>query len=242
MNIHGRNPVIEALKAGKEISKIYFRYGTHGQVLKQIEHLARKAGVPTVTLPKQKFDRLEGGNDPAAQGVVALIEDVRIYELDDLLEIEKEQDPPFFVALDSITDPHNVGAIIRSAECAGAHGIILPKHDTPPLTDVVMKASAGAATHIPIAKVTNLRTALEKMKTAGIWIAGLAGEGEVDLFTLDGFKPLCIVVGSEGRGIRPTNLKACDELVRIPMWGRIESLNASVAAAVAMYEVRRKRV
>jgi len=241
MYIHGRKPVIEALRAGKEISKIYFRYGVHGEILGQIEHLARKAGIATTTLSKQKFDKL-GGNPNTNQGVVAFVEDVKPISLDELLTIEREQDPPFFIALDSITDPHNVGAIIRSAECAGAHGIILPTRDSAQITDTVVKTSAGAVSHIPIAKVDNLRQSLDKLKEHKIWIAGLDGDGDTDLFQFDAFIPLCIVVGSEGKGIRPSIMSACDFRVRIPLWGQIESLNASVAAAMMLYEVRRKRI
>ncbi len=243
MNIYGRQPVIEAIKAGKSISKIYFRFGAHGGIVGEIEHLARKARIPTGTLAKHKFDKLSGGGDPSAiQGVIALVEDILPATLDDFLAMKREQDPPFFIALDSITDPHNVGAIIRTAECAGAHGVIIPERDSAPITDVVVKSSAGAVSHIPIAKVGNLGQALIKMKDAGIGIAGLDGDGDTDLFTFDGFTPLCIVIGSEGKGIRPSILNHCDFRIRIPMWGQIASLNASVAAALMLYEVRRGRV
>jgi 23S rRNA (guanosine2251-2'-O)-methyltransferase len=241
MNIHGRKPIIEALKAGKEISKIYFRFGVEGEVLDKIRYLARKAAVPTVTLSKQKFDKL--GNKPATtQGVIAFIEDIKPITLEELMQIQREQDPPFFIALDSITDPHNVGAIIRSAECAGAHGIILPTHDSAQITDTVVKTSAGAVSHMPIAKVENLAQALQKLKENNILIAGLDDDGDTDLFAFEAYIPVCIVVGSEGKGIRPSVLDACDIRIRIPMWGQIGSLNASVAAAVMLYEVRRKRV
>ncbi len=241
MQIHGRQPVIEALKSGKTISKIYFRFGIHGGAVSEIEYLARKAKVVTVVLPKQKFDKL-GGDPSTTQGIIALIEDIEPLTLDELLSITREQDPPFFIALDSITDPHNVGAIIRSAECAGAHGVIIPVRDSAMISDTVVKASAGAVSHIPIAKVDNLRQALDELKRNNIWIAGLAGEGDTDMFQFDGYIPLCIVVGSEGKGIRPSILSACDFKVRIPMWGEIGSLNASVAAALMLYEVRRKRL
>ncbi len=240
MYIHGRIPILEAIRAGKNIAKIFFRYGVHGESLREIRVLARKHRIPMVELPKQKFDRL--GDTENAQGIVALVEDVETLELSDLLTFHKEQDAAFFIALDSITDPHNVGAIIRTAECAGVHGVILPVRESSPLTETVIKASAGAVSHQRIAKVGNLHHALEEMKSHNIWIAGLDEDGDTDLFQLDGTMPLCLVIGSEGKGMRPLIRKSCDMLVRIPLWGRIESLNASVAAALAMYEVRRKRI
>jgi 23S rRNA (guanosine2251-2'-O)-methyltransferase len=240
MYIFGRNPVLEALKAEQEITKIFIRFGTHGDTVRDIMRRAKTAHIPVSQLDRQKFDRLGAGQ--AAQGVAALVEDVATVDLADLLAISREQDPPFFVALDSITDPHNVGAIIRSAECTGAHGVILPKHDSASITDVVVKASAGAVSHIPVARVGNLHQALEELKRNGIWVAGLAGEGDTDLLQFDGFRPLCLVIGSEGKGLRPVIRSACDILIRIPMWGHIDSLNASVAAALAMYEVRRRRL
>jgi len=240
MYIYGRNPILEIVKSGKAVAKIFIRYGTHGEAVSEVKRLARKFNIPFVELDKKKFDRLSDVSN--AQGIVALVEEVNTLELPDLLAIKREQDPPFFLALDSITDPHNVGAIIRSAECAGVHGIIIPKHDSAQLTDTVMKTSAGAATHQPIARVGNLHQTLVDVKAAGIWIAGLAGDGDIDLFVLDGQLPLCLVIGSEGKGMRPLIRKTCDMMVRIPMWGRIDSLNASVAAALVMYEVRRKRL
>ena len=240
MYIFGRNPVIEALKADKDITKIYIRYGTHGEAMRDIQRLARERRILVTQLDKMKFDRLGGGM--ASQGVAALVEDVTTLDLGDLLALKREQDPPFFIALDSITDPHNVGAIIRSAECAGAHGIILPKHDSAAITDVVVKSSAGAISHIPIARVGNLHQALEELKKNNIWVAGLAGEGDTDLLQFDGYRPICLVVGSEGKGLRPVIRSACDILIRIPLWGRIDSLNASVAAALALYEIRRRRI
>jgi 23S rRNA (guanosine2251-2'-O)-methyltransferase len=240
MHIIGRNPVIEALRAGTKISKIYFRFGAHGEGLIEIRKLAKAAGIQVAESPKQKFDRIRGSQ--SAQGVAALVEDVETVEFEDLIAIRREQDPPFFIALDSMQDPHNVGAIIRSAVCAGAHGVVLSVHDSSMLTDAVVKASAGAVAHIPIAKVGNLHQALETMKQRNIWIVGLAGDGETDLLQFDADLPLCVVIGGEAGGMRALTRKTCDRTVRIPMWGPIDSLNASVASALMMYEVRRKRL
>lgn len=240
MYIHGRNPIIEAFRSGTTIAKVFIRFGTQGHVVEEIKRYAREHGVPVTQLDKQKFDRL--GAPKEAQGIVALIEDITPLSLEELLAIRHEQDPPFFLAVDNVTDPRNLGAILRSAECAGVHGVILPQRDSSPITDVVVKTSAGATAHIPIARVGNLHQALLQLKDADIWVAGLDAGGDDDLISFDGYRPVCLVVGSEGKGLRPLIRKACDILLRIPMWGQVDSLNASVAAALALYEVRRKRL
>lgn len=240
MYIHGRNPIIEAFRAGTTVAKIFIRFGTQGHVVEEIKRYAREYDVPVTQLDKQKFDRL--GAPKEAQGIVALIEEITPLSLEELLALHHEQDPPFFLAVDNVTDPRNLGAILRTAECAGVHGIILPQRDSSPITDVVMKTSAGATAHLPIARVGNLHQALLQIKEADIWVAGLDAEGDDDLLAFDGYRPICLVVGSEGKGLRPLIRKACDILLRIPMWGQVSSLNASVAAAIALYEVRRKRL
>lgn len=240
MYIHGRNPIIEAFRAGTTVAKIFIRFGTQGHVVEEIKRYAREHGVPVTQLDKQKFDRL--GAPKEAQGIVALIEEISLLSLEELLGMRREQDPPFFLAVDNVTDPRNLGAILRTAECAGVHGIILPQRDSSPITDVVMKTSAGATAHLPIARVANLHQALLELKETDIWVAGLDAEGDTDLLAFDGYRPICLVVGSEGKGLRPLIRKSCDLLLRIPMWGQVGSLNASVAAALALYEVRRKRM
>ncbi len=240
MHIIGRKPVLEALRAGKNISKIYLLFGAHGDPLPQIRREARERKVPVIELPKKKFDRYaELGT---TQGIVALVEDVRTWELEDLLAAVPPGEKPFFVALDAIQDPHNAGAIIRTAECAGAHGVILPRHDSAPLTETVVKAAAGATAHIRIARVGNLAQALAALKERDIWIAGMDDEGKSDLFRFDGDIPLCLVIGNEAQGMRPIIKKLCDTILRIPMRGKVSSLNASVAAGLAMYEVVRRRI
>jgi 23S rRNA (guanosine2251-2'-O)-methyltransferase len=240
MYIHGRNPIIEAFRSGTTVAKIFIRFGTQGHVVEEIKRYAREHGVPVTQLDKQKFDRL--GAPREAQGIVALIEEITPLTLEELLALRHEQDPPFFLAVDNVTDPRNLGAILRTAECAGVHGVILPQRDSSPITDVVMKTSAGATAHLPIARVGNLHQALLRIKEADIWVAGLDADGNDDLIAFDGYRPICLVVGSEGKGLRPLIRKACDILLRIPMWGQVDSLNASVAAALALYEVRRKRL
>jgi 23S rRNA (guanosine2251-2'-O)-methyltransferase len=196
--------------------------------------------VPIVELPREKFARIctQGSLD---QGVAALIEDVAIIELEDLLASLPSDRPAFLVALDSISDPHNMGAIIRTAECSGAHGVIVGRDGAAMITDTVVKASAGAVAHIPIARVQNLHKALVEIREHNIWVLGLESNDGVDMYKSDLTVPICVVVGSEGKGMRPVVRKTCDILVRIPMHGRISSLNASVAAAVVMYEVVRQR-
>lgn len=240
MYIHGRNPIIEAFRSGATVAKIFIRFGTQGHVVEEIKRYAREHGVAVTQLDKQKFDRL--GAPKEAQGIVALIEDITPLSLEELLAMRREQDPPFYLAVDNVTDPRNLGAILRSAECAGVHGIILPQRDSSPITDVVVKTSAGATAHLPIARVGNLHQALLQLKDADVWVAGLDADGDTDLLAFDGFRPLCLVVGSEGKGLRPLIRKSCDILLRIPMWGHVGSLNASVAAALALYEVRRRRL
>jgi 23S rRNA (guanosine2251-2'-O)-methyltransferase len=240
MYIYGRNPVIEAFRSGATIAKIFLRYGVQGNAVEEVRRYAREHGVQVLELPRQKFDRL--GNTTDSQGIVALIEEALLITLDELLTGTREQDPPFYLAIDGITDPRNLGAILRSAECAGVHGVILPQRESSPITDTVVKTSAGAVAHIAIARVGNLHQTLLRLGDEGIWRIGLDADGGTDLLQLDGFRPVCLVVGSEGRGLRRLTKESCDSLVRIPMWGHIDSLNASVAAALAMYEIRRKRI
>ncbi|MFA6233610.1 MAG: 23S rRNA (guanosine(2251)-2'-O)-methyltransferase RlmB [Bacteroidota bacterium] len=240
MYIHGRNPIIEAFRSGTTVAKIFIRFGTQGHVVEEIKRYAREHGVLVTQLDKQKFDRL--GAPQEAQGIVALIEEITQMTLQELLAQRREQDPPFYLAVDNVTDPRNLGAILRSAECAGVHGIILPHRDSSPITDVVVKTSAGATAHLPIARVDNLHQALMQLKEEDIWVAGLDAEGDTDMLGFDGYRPICLVVGSEGKGLRPLIRKSCDILIRIPMWGNVASLNASVAAALALYEVRRTRI
>lgn len=241
MFIIGRKPVLEAIRSGARIAKIYCRFGVHGDSIAAVVHAARGKKIPVVELPKQKFDRL-GFSGEVSQGVAALVEEIAEIAWQDLLLPRADQDPPFLVACDELTDPHNLGAILRSAECSGAHGVLLPKRGSAMITDTVVKSSAGATAHVPIARTDNLGRTLDEVKETGVWLVGLDERGDQDLFHFDGTLPLCLVVGSEGSGLRPVIRKRCDIMIRIPMWGQVASLNASVAAALAMYEVRRKRV
>lgn len=239
MLILGRRPVLEALKSDQLVSKIYIQFGSHGDIIGHIKQLARRSKIPIVELSKEKFERL--GNLSHAQGVAALIEDISSVDVEDILQSIPKGERAFILALDSIADPHNLGALLRSAECMGVHGVIIPKHTSAPITDAVIKASVGATVHLKIARVSNLAHTLEELKNKNIWIAGLDDKGPTNLFEFDTDIDLCIVVGNEGTGMRKLVKNLCDFIVRIPIEGKISSLNVSVAGALVMYEVRRKR-
>jgi 23S rRNA (guanosine2251-2'-O)-methyltransferase len=238
--IEGRNAVIEALRAGRTIDKIFIQKGETDKTLGHIASKARDAGVVVVDADRRKLDAMSRTH--AHQGVVALTA-VRAYcTVADLLAIAGERnEPPFIVACDELSDPHNLGAVIRTAEAAGVHGIIIPKRRSAGLTAVVGKTSAGAAEHMAVARVANLSAALRELKEAGVWIFGAAAEGASPLWRTDLTGPACIVIGSEGSGISRLIRENCDFLVRIPMKGQISSLNASAAAAVLIYEALRQR-
>ena len=238
--IEGRNAVIEALRAGRAIDKIYIAKGEVDQTLGHIASKARAQGVVVVETDRRKLDAMSQTH--AHQGVVALCAVKEYCTVEDLLQRAAEKgEAPFLVMCDEISDPHNLGAIIRTAECVGAHGVIIPKRRSAGLTAVVDKASAGAAEHLPIARVANLSAAIETLKKAGVWVYGAAAEGESPLWKTDLTGSVCIVIGSEGDGISRLVREHCDVLVSIPMKGEISSLNASAAAAVLMYEALRQR-
>lgn len=238
--ITGRRPVIEALRAGTPLSAVHLRAGVHGPAVEEIRTLAAGRGVPVRTMPAEAFTAL--APDPAAQGVAARAADPQSVTLPGLLErVAASGRPGFLLALDEIEDPHNLGALIRTAECAGAHGVLIPRHRTAPLSGAAAKASAGAVEHLPVVTVTNLVHALEELKEAGYWVVGLDAAAERLYSTVDAGGPLVLVVGSEGKGMRRLVREHCDYLVRIPLRGRIGSLNASVAGALMLYEVVRRR-
>lgn len=235
--IIGRNPVIEALKSGREIEKIYVCRGAEGSIRK-ITAMAREKGVPVYREEKHIVDKIAPG---ANQGVAAIVSEHKYCEIEDIIELAKERgEAPFVLLLDGIEDPHNLGAIIRSAEAAGVHGVIIPKRRAAGIGEAVVKASAGATEYMLCAKISNIAQAIDKLKGMGLWIgAGDAGGGlyrDVDLKGAIG-----IVIGGEGTGIGKLVKEKCDFLLSIPMMGRISSLNASNAATVIMYEVRRQR-
>lgn len=239
--IWGVNPVLESLKAEPEKIEeiIIVRQELRGKVYQILER-AQKAGV-RVKLKETLPSHLLPPN-ACAQGVLAKMKAFTFAPLESLFQRAQErQEKPLFLAVDEITDPQNLGNLIRSAEAAGAHGVILPKHRTSSLTGTVVKASAGAIAHLPLCQVTNLGRTLETLKDRGLWITGLAGEAESSIYQLDLSLPLVWVVGSEGKGLRRGIRKKCDFLASIPMRGKIDSLNAAVAGAIALFETVRQR-
>ena len=238
--IEGRNAVIEALRAGRSIDKIYIAKGDVDQTLGHIASKARSAGVVVVEADRRKLDAMSQTH--AHQGVIALCAVKEYCTVADILAIAQARgEPPFVIVCDEISDPHNLGAIIRSAECAGAHGVIIPKRRSAGLTAVVDKTSAGAVEHVAIARVPNLSAAIGELKKSGLWVYGAAAEGASPMWQADLTGPVCLVIGSEGDGIGRLVRENCDFLVSIPLKGQISSLNASAAAAVLMYEVLRQR-
>lgn len=238
--IEGRNAVIEALRAGRTIDKIYIAKGDVDQTLGHIASKARSAGIVVVEADRRKLDAMSQTH--AHQGVIALCAVKEYCTVADILAVaEARGEPPFIIVCDEISDPHNLGAIIRSAECAGAHGVIIPKRRSAGLTAIVDKTSAGAAEHVAIARVPNLSAAISELKKSGLWVYGAAAEGASPMWQTDLTGPVCLVIGSEGDGIGRLVRENCDFLVSIPLKGQISSLNASAAAAVLMYEVLRQR-
>lgn len=237
--IIGKNPVIEALKANRDINKILIAEGSqHGQMQK-ITQLAKEGNVIVQLVPKKKLDQLTDGNH---QGVLAYVAAFKYAELDDLFAAaEKKNESPFFLLLDEIEDPHNLGSIMRTADAVGAHGIIIPKRRAVGLTATVAKASAGAIEYVPVVRVTNMAQTIDELKERGIWIAGTDARGAEDYRRLDAALPLGLVIGSEGKGMGRLIRDKCDFLIKLPMAGNVTSLNASVAASLLMYEVYRKR-
>ena len=239
--IEGRNAVIEALRAGTTIDKIFIQKGETDKTLGHIASTARAAGVVVVDADKRKLDFMSRTH--AHQGVVALTSVREYVSVEDILNIAREKgENPLIVVCDEISDPHNLGAIIRTAECAGAHGVVIPKRRSAGLTAVVAKTSAGAVSHVPVARVANLPALLKELKEAGVWVFGTAADGDTPLYQADLKGPAAIVIGSEGDGMGRLVAETCDFKVRIPMRGKLNSLNASAAAAILLYEAVRQRL
>ncbi|MBO5930561.1 MAG: 23S rRNA (guanosine(2251)-2'-O)-methyltransferase RlmB [Clostridia bacterium] len=238
--IEGRNPVYEALDAGLPVERIYISNRAGGSQVAKLISAAKEKGVPFKSVPPEKIDEL--AKTDSNQGVVAVCAEISYVQVSDILHrAEEKQEPPFVIIADEITDPHNLGAIIRTANAVGAHGVIIPKNRSAGVNPVVFKTSAGAAAHTPVARVGNLTQAMDALKKHGLWITGADMAGEQEMCQADLTGPIAIVVGSEGKGITKKIRDNCDFFVRIPMVGEINSLNASVAAAVLMYEALRQR-
>ena len=237
--IEGRNAVTEAIRAGRPIDKLYIAKGETDKTLGFLASSARSAGISVVEADRRKLDTMSVTG--AHQGVIAVAALREYSTVEDILAIAADRgEDPFVIVCDEISDPHNLGAILRTAEAAGVHGVIIPKHRSAGLTSIVGKASAGAAEHMSVCRVANIPSAIERLKKAGLWVFG-ADSGGGDLWTTDFNGPACIVIGSEGLGMGRLVREKCDFLVGIPMRGEISSLNASAAAAVILYEVLRQK-
>lgn len=238
LHLEGRNAVLEALKSERDIDKVLVQQGSKEGSIKKIIAEAKERRIVVQTVAKAKLDELS--ETKRHQGVIAFISAHNYVEVEDILKkAEKKGEQPFIIILDGITDPHNLGAIIRTANISGAHGVIIPKRRAVGLSATVAKASAGAIEYVPIAKVTNIASTIDKLKSLGIWIACADLDGEI-MYKTDLKGAIALVIGSEGEGVSRIVKEKCDYIVKIPMYGQISSLNASVAAGILMYEVVRQ--
>lgn len=239
--IEGRNAVIEALRAGTAVDKIYIARGETDASLGHIASTARGKGIVVVEADRRKLDGMSRTH--SHQGVIALAAVREYASVDDILSAAREKgEPPLIVVCDELSDPHNLGAVIRTAECAGAHGVIIPKRRSAGLTAIVAKTSAGAVAHVPVARVPNLPALLKELKAQGVWVFGADAEGDKPLYEADLKGPAAIVIGSEGAGMGRLVGETCDVRISIPMRGKLNSLNASAAAAILLYEAVRQRM
>jgi len=238
--LEGRNALQEALKSGRTIDKVFIAAGDTDRGLQRLAAEAKEAGAVVVPVDRRKLDAMSFTR--SHQGIIALAAAHTYYSIDDLLEEAASRgETPLLVICDELSDPHNLGAIMRSAECAGAHGVIIPKRRSVGLTATVAKASAGAVEYMKVARVTNISATIQELKEKGVWIFGTAAEGSIPMYDADLTGPAAIVIGNEGDGMSQLVRKNCDVMVSIPMQGRISSLNASAAASILLYEAVRQR-
>ena len=239
--LEGRNALQEALKAGRTIDKVFVAMGDTDRGLQRLAAEAKEAGAVVVPVDRRKLDQMS--TTRSHQGIIALAAAHTYYTIDDILEEAASRgEAPLIVICDELSDPHNLGAIMRSAECAGAHGVIIPKRRSVGLTATVAKASAGAVEYMKVARVTNVNNAINELKEKGVWIYGTAAEGSIPMYKADLTGPAAIVIGNEGDGMSQLVRKNCDVMVHIPMKGKITSLNASAAASILLYEAVRQRI
>ena len=239
--IEGRNAVAEAIRSGVSIDKLYIAKGETDRTLARLAADAKRTGAVVVEADRRKLDAMSLTH--SHQGVIAVAAAQPYATVEDILRAAEERgEKPLLVVCDEISAPHNLGAIIRTAECAGVHGVVVPKRRSAGLTAVVAKTSAGAVSYLPVARVSNLTTLLKQLKEEGLWIFGTAADGATPLYQADLKGPAAIVIGSEGDGMSRLVREQCDFLLSIPMRGQVNSLNASAAAAVVLYEAVRQRI
>ena len=237
--IFGRKPVLEALNADEEIEQVYILYGQQGGIINAIRVAAKKRGIKCNQIPLERFKTYSP--DRNDQGVIALKRDFIFSTLDEILSEAKKSTLPLILILDEIQDPHNVGAILRSAECGGVNGVILTKHHSATITTTVTKVSAGATEHLKICQVNNLSRTIDELKENGFWIVGSSLKDAGNFTEIDYKMPVALIVGNEEKGIRRLTASKCDFLVRIPMSGKLQSLNVSVATGIILFEILRQR-
>lgn len=239
--IEGRNSVLELLESGKDVNKIFVTRGEKHGSINKILGIAKERKIIVVEKDKKQMDEM--AQEENYQGVIAIVPPFEYVEISDILEVAKERnEDPFVIVLDGIEDPHNLGSIIRTAETAGVHGVIIPKRRAVSVNSTVNKASAGAVEHMKIARVTNISDAIEELKKAGLWVCGTAVDTNKYYYNQDLTGPLVIVIGNEGKGIGEKVKKNCDFLVKIPMKGKVQSLNASVSTGIVVYEAVKQRI
>ena len=237
--IEGRNPVIEAIKSEREIDKIMISNSAKEGSIKRIIGMAKDKNIIVQYVDKNKLDEISTSH--SHQGVIANVSDHKYWELDDLIDsVKSKGEEPFFIILDEITDPHNLGSIIRTADAVGAHGVIIPKRRSVHITPVVVKASAGATEYVPVCKVTNIVNTIKRLKDEGLWIAAADMDGQT-FYEQNLTGALGLVIGSEGFGISRLVKQNCDFTVKMPMIGNVTSLNASVAGGILLYEIFKQR-
>jgi 23S rRNA (guanosine2251-2'-O)-methyltransferase len=238
--ISGRKPVLEALKSNAPLDKVLISTNAHGEIVDEIVKLLRQKNIPFKFSPADQIAKT--ARDQNTQGILAFAGTKEFSDISELMNIAKSKnEKPFFLIFDEIEDVHNLGALIRTAVCVGAHGGIVPKHHNAPVNETVIKTSAGASLQFPMARVTNIAQTIDELKENGVWIVGTDMTAEKNFSDVDYTIPVAIVIGNEGKGIRRLVKEKCDFLVKIPMKGNFDSLNASVAGALVMYEVMRKR-
>ncbi len=237
--IIGRKPVLEAINANDTLEAVYIQYGQQGNVIETIRIAAKKKGIKCSMLTPDKFKAIT--TNPNSQGTAAVKSSRRFYSVEEIIAAAKQSRYPLILLLDSIQDPHNLGAILRTAECAGIDGVIITKHNSASITETVVKTSAGASEFLKISQVNNLVNIIEELKKNGFWIAGTSLENAVDYDKADYKLPLAIIMGNEEKGIRRLTAEKCDVLIKIPMIGKIDSLNVSVSTGIILFEVNRQR-
>ena len=237
--IIGRKPVLEALNSNDEIEQVYILFGQQGNIINAIRVAAKKRGIKCNQIPLERFKTYLP--DKSTQGVIALKQDFKFSSLDEIISESKKSSFPLLLILDEIQDPHNVGAIIRTAECSGVNGVIITKHHSATITSTVTKTSAGATEHLKICQVNNLSQTIDELKEKGFWIVGSSLENAKNYTDADYKIPIALIVGNEEKGIRKLTASKCDFLVKIPMIGKIQSLNVSVATGIILFEILRQR-